>query len=103
MGIVRGILANWRERHQHPASLLLHVIGIPLIPLAIGLAVWQISNSAWSVWWLPLLLLAISYVLQGIGHRMEGNDMGELILLKKLLGKPYVAVSPRYRNSIGGE
>ena len=61
-----------------------------------GLAVLQLAEGAWAVWWRPVVLLLISYFLQWIGHLVEGNDMGEWILVKKLLGKPYVAISPRY-------
>jgi hypothetical protein len=43
--------------------------------------------------------VAVSYILQWIGPAVEGNDMGELILIKKLLGKPYVAVSPKHRGA----
>lgn len=47
------------------------------------------------MWWRPVGLLVVSYALQWIGHRVEGNDMGEVILIKKWLGRPYVAVAPR--------
>lgn len=64
----------------------------------------QLSESRWDLWWRPTLLLVAGYLLQWIGHVIEGNDMGEVILVKKLLGKPYVAISPRYerRNSSRG-
>ncbi len=39
-------------------------------------------------------LIVVSYILQGIGHAIEGNDMGEVVLLKKLLGRPYIAIAP---------
>ncbi len=89
-------LSNWFERHQHPVSLALHLIGIPLTVAAVGLAVLQLWQWRWDLWWRPVAVLAVGYVLQWIGHRIEGNDMGELILVKKSLGRPYVAVSPRY-------
>ena len=34
------------------------------------------------------------YVLQFAGHAIEGNDPGELILIKKALGKPYQEFAP---------
>jgi hypothetical protein len=43
-----------------------------------------------------MTLLVAGYLLQWIGHRIEGNDMGELILVRRWLGRPYVAVSPKY-------
>ena len=83
---------NWRERHRHPVSLGLHAVAIPMLVLAGGLIVVQIIVGAWSLWWRPVVLFAISYLLQWTGHAVEGNDMGEVILIKKLLGKPFVAV-----------
>lgn len=91
-------LEDWLERHQSPVSFWLHLVGIPLAVLALPLAVYQVYHGMWSEWWRPLVLLTLGYLLQFIGHRHEGNDVGEVILIKKLLGLPYVAVSPRYRN-----
>ncbi len=92
---MRHWLNNWRERHRHPASLVLHLVAIPMLPVAGVLAVVQLADGAWNLWWRPAGLFALSYLLQWIGHLIEGNDMGEVILIKKLLGKPYVAVAPR--------
>ncbi len=89
-------LGNWFERHRNPVSLALHAIGIPMTIACIPLALWQLSESRWDLWWRPTALLVGGYLLQWIGHLIEGNDMGEVILVKKLLGKPYVATSPRY-------
>ena len=89
-------LSNWLERHQHPVSLVLHLIGIPLALAAATLAVVQLCQWRWDLWWRPMTLLVAGYLLQWIGHRIEGNDMGELILVRRWLGRPYVAVSPKY-------
>jgi hypothetical protein len=94
-----GWLANWFQRHQHPASLALHAIGIPLAIAALVLAIVQLVHGQWDLWWRPAALLVGGYVLQWIGHAIEGNDMGELILFKKLAGKDYVAISPRYNRT----
>ena len=84
------ILANWMERHQHPVSFALHIVGIPMTVIAVGFLLFQ-----W--WWTAATLFVIGYLIQFIGHAIEGNDAGELILVKKLLGKPYVAVVPRQK------
>ncbi|MBU0616957.1 MAG: DUF962 domain-containing protein [Planctomycetes bacterium] len=89
-------LANWLERHQSRLSFCLHMVGIPLAILAIVLAGVQLYRWRWDLWWRPVLLLVVGYALQYVGHRHEGNDMGEIVLLKRLLGRPYDAVSPRY-------
>ena len=70
-----------------------------MLPLAAWLVATQFTDGAWNLCWRPMGLLALSYLLQWIGHAVEGNDMGEVILLKKLLGRPYVAVSSRYLNT----
>jgi hypothetical protein len=92
---MRRLMRNWLERHQHPASLVLHLVGIPMTVGAAALAAVQLWQWQWELWWRPVLLLVAGYLLQWIGHRIEGNDMGEIILVKKRLGRPYVAVSPR--------
>lgn len=89
-------LRRWLERHQNPISFWLHMVGIPLSIAAIPIALVQLSQDRWDLWWRPVALIAAGYMLQWVGHRIEGNDMGEIILVKRLLGKPYVAVSPKY-------
>ena len=88
-------IESWLQRHRHPVSLALHVLAIPMLPLAGFLAVVQLVEGAWNLWWRPVGLLVVSYLLQWVGHRIEGNDMGEVILIKKWLGRPYVAIAPR--------
>lgn len=71
-------------------------MGIPLLVWGLFLGGWQLADGRWNLWWRPVVLIAVSYLLQWLGHRIEGNDMGEVIMIKKLLGRPYVAVSRRY-------
>lgn len=87
---MKRILRNWLERHQHPFSFAIHMIGIPMTVIAIGFWI-----AGW-FWW-GVGLFVGGYALQFIGHAVEGNDAGELILFKKLLGLPYVAVVPRQK------
>ena len=89
-------LKNWLQRHQSPLSFWLHLVGIPLTIAAIVLAGYQLYLSRWDLWYRPVLLLAAGYLLQFVGHLHEGNDMGEVILVKRLLGRPFTAVSTRY-------
>ncbi len=98
-----GWVDNWLARHQHPVSRGLHAVGIPLLVGALALGAWQLATWRWDVWWRPAVLLAVSYAIQWVGHVVEGNDMGEVIVIKKLLGRPFVAVSPRYDRGAGKE
>ena len=49
-----------------------------------------------STFQMALMVHVTTWVLQFIGHAIEGNDAGELILIKKLLGKPYQEFRPGY-------
>jgi len=92
-----GWLRNWFDRHRHPLNLALHAVGIPLLAAAGVLAVVQFCWWRWDLWWRPAGLFVAGYVLQWLGHLVEGNDMGEVVLIKRMLGRPAVAVSPRYQ------
>jgi hypothetical protein len=90
-------LRFWLERHQHPVNYYLHLVGIPmtllslLLPSVLGLVFW-------SWFWLVgsfLLLGAGGYALQFVGHLIEGNDPGEVLVVKRWLGWPEVAIVPR--------
>lgn len=90
------MIQNWLDRHQNRVSFWLHMVGIPMAIASVALAIVQLAAWRWDLWWRPVILLVVGYLLQWIGHVIEGNDMGEVILVKKLLGRPYVAISPKY-------
>ena len=79
---------NWLERHQHPVSFWIHLVGIPLAVAGVVLLFLE-------PWFWGVGAIVVGYFLQWIGHRVEGNDVGEFIPIKKLLGLPYIAVVPR--------
>lgn len=87
---LRYILFKWRQRHLHPANFALHLVGIPLA--VAGAFLFLISP--WEQWHWCVGLFALGYLLQYIGHRVEGNDVGEWAALKRLLGRPCVLVAP---------
>lgn len=77
------------------------MVGIPVAVGGLILGAWQLigafSNPAlWALWWRPVLLIFVGYLLQWIGHQLEGNHVGEFILIRKALGLPYIDISPRY-------
>lgn len=71
------------------------MIGIPLATLG-GLLLFFLP------WCWGIGAIAGGYLLQWIGHRVEGNDVGEFIPVKRALGLPVVAISPRYQESLPG-
>lgn len=89
----RSAAYQWRLRHQHPFNFALHLVGIPL---AFG----GLLLFAWTPWFYALAAFVAGYFLQWIGHRIEGNDVGELIPFKRLLGLPVVAIAPQYQQAL---
>jgi hypothetical protein len=85
----------WLERHQHPFNFWVHMVGIPTA--VVGLLV--LLTLPWNglAWYWGLGGLIVGYLLQWAGHAVEGNDVGEWAGIKRLLGLPYVAISPRYQ------
>ncbi len=93
---LRRMLRNWRERHRHPVNFWIHLVGIPMA--VAGVVFLGFGEWAWGVG-----LFVLGYVLQYLGHRVEGNDLGEWAAVKRLLGLPYVGIAPRWAKSDGGE
>src|SRR6476659_6107638 len=89
---LRRFLRNWLERHQHPFNFAIHLLGIPLA--FAGIVLFFYVPWPWA-----LAAFVGGYVLQWIGHRVEGNDMGEWAGVKRLLGLPYVAIAPGRRQT----
>ncbi len=88
------MLENWFKRHQNKTSLILHAIGIPMTILAIPALItgMLLKQNSYNI--IAIALFVIGYALQFIGHHIEGNDAGEIILIKKLLGKKYIDIAP---------
>jgi hypothetical protein len=84
---------NWLERHQHPFNRGIHLLGIPLSLLVAPILLLALP---WNTWYWAALAFVGGYVLQWLGHAVEGNDLGEWAALKRLLGLPYIAVAPQY-------
>ena len=82
--------ANWLARHRNPFNYWIHLLGIPLAVAGLPLlfvAPWYYGVSA----------IIAGYFLQWLGHRVEGNDVGEFIPVKRMLGLPVVAIArPTY-------
>jgi uncharacterized membrane protein YGL010W len=90
-------LKNYALRHQHPANQFFHLIGLPvtfILPVVLAM-----KNHPW---WAVASFVG-GYCLQFVGHACEGNDAGEVILVKKALGLPYTAIVDRSKASSGAD
>ena len=61
-----NLLANYKAKHQHPLNRLTHSIGIPLIVISLPLFFFD--------WRWALALFVVGWILQFVGHRIEGNQ-----------------------------
>ena len=93
--------ASWLVRHQHPVNFSLHLVGIPLGFAGVGLLLLDLAltglgyETPLPAWYWLLGVSAVGYLLQFAGHAVEGNDVGELIPIKRALGLRVVEVAPR--------
>lgn len=92
------LIEGWIARHRDPLSFVLHILGIPATVLGpmllpIGLLTWSVAIGV-----LGIVLFVAGYLVQFLGHALEGSDPGEVIWLKRKLGLPYVEIAPRRKS-----
>jgi hypothetical protein len=81
MNKIRWFLMDYASRHRHPWNRALHVVGVPLAPCLCLFWLLQGQLLAGGA------AFAAGYSLQWLGHQLEGNEVGEWILIKKLAGR----------------
>jgi uncharacterized membrane protein YGL010W len=74
-------LQNWMSRHQNPANFWIHMLGIPASFVAAPILL------IFQEWLLAGVFFVAGYVLQFIGHKIEGNRSGEEMLVRRLLNR----------------
>jgi|SRR6516162_2153434 hypothetical protein len=92
LNFLRRALRNWLERHRHPFNFCIHLLGIPC-------AVAGVVLLFFLPWYWGVGAIVLGYVLQYAGHVVEGNDLGEWAAIKRMLGLPYVGISPRWQQN----
>jgi uncharacterized membrane protein YGL010W len=75
---VRRFIVDYAARHSHPVNAVLHVAGIPMTFVGLVAALRGSPLSGWG-------LLAAGFLLQYVGHLVQGSEMGELTLIKGLI------------------
>lgn len=86
--MIRKFLTNYAARHRHPANVWLHVLGLP-VTFVLPVVLLSQDMFLWSV-----ASFLIGYGLQFIGHAIEGNDPGEVVLVKRAFGLPFIDIVP---------
>ena len=62
----QDFLGNYKAKHQHPLNRLTHSVGIPMIVVSLPLFLFD--------WRWALALFIIGWILQFVGHAIEGNQ-----------------------------
>lgn len=86
----RAFIIDYCQRHKHPVNAGFHIFGVPMV----FIGVYKLFAGRTVV---GLLLFFFGYLFQYLGHRAQGNEVGEVTLIKKIWSK--VAAS---RNLSGG-
>lgn len=73
-------LVDYGQRHSHPMNMILHLAGVPMVVLSLAKLLTGQALAA-------IMLFVGGYFLQYLGHRAQGNEVGEVILLKHLWNK----------------
>jgi uncharacterized membrane protein YGL010W len=61
-----NLIENYKSKHRHSLNKRLHSIGIPMILLSLVIV---FINGKWAV-----ILFVVGWILQFIGHAIEGNQ-----------------------------
>src|SRR2546421_11691581 len=61
-----SLIDNYKSKHRHPLNRLCHTIAIPMITIA-----WPLFFFRWR--W-ALALFITGWILQFVGHAIEGNQ-----------------------------
>jgi uncharacterized membrane protein YGL010W len=61
-----SFIENYKAKHRHPLNKMMHTIGIPMIVVSLPLFIF---NWRWA-----LGLFIVGWILQFVGHAIEGNQ-----------------------------
>jgi len=91
---VSRFTVDYLRRHRHPVNAALHIVGVPAAFYGFWLILKSFSLSqsgsrsqdspVSSNLLLGFVCVFFGYLLQYLGHRSQGNEVGEVILIKKV-------------------
>lgn len=70
-------MIDYYDRHKHPVNAALHVIGVPMVFYGL----WKLIGGRFAG---GAGLITLGYVLQYFGHQAQGNEVGEVTLIKNI-------------------
>jgi hypothetical protein len=96
--MIRRFLLNYLPRHRNRVNQVLHLAGVPLTFIGTP---WCLASGISGYW--ALACFSAGYLLQFAGHAVEGNDAGEVVFVKRILGLPYREYGPSSNSSSSSE
>lgn len=77
MKSIIAFVIDYCQRHAHPVNAILHILGVPAAFYGFYLLFrGQLLSSC--------IFIVIGYLLQFLGHQAQGNEVGEVTLIKHL-------------------
>ena len=64
-------IASYAKSHQNPVNRFCHTLGIPLIALSLPLFLALVVVPGW--WPVPVAMFVVGWILQFVGHWIEGK------------------------------
>lgn len=74
----KEFVVDYMQRHAHPVNAVLHIVGVP----AAFAGVYYLFIGKF---FLAFSLIVFGYFLQYLGHKAQGNEVGEVTLIKSIL------------------
>lgn len=79
------IVQDWLSRHSRPVNFTLHIIGIPLTITGVLLVPVYVFLLSLPIFVFATSLFVIGYLIQFLGHGLEGTEPGEITYLRMKL------------------
>ena len=79
------IVEDWFNRHRQPMNFLFHLVGIPPTILGVLMVPVWLSTASISLFLFGVALFVGGYLLQFLGHLLDGSEPGELAYLRRRL------------------
>jgi hypothetical protein len=76
----KAFVIDYCQRHAHPVNAVLHIFGVPMAFYGL----WKLITGDFV---LGIALLFFGYLFQYLGHRAQGNEVGEVTLIKSIIRK----------------
>jgi len=73
---IKDFVVDYCQRHSHPLNAFWHILGVPT-------AFFGFYKLVTGSFITGALLLFIGYLFQYLGHKAQGNEVGEVTLIKK--------------------